>query len=138
MTLIVKLIIIFILIALFGWLMWKIWTPVKLTRVQVLRRAKRIFIRGEQESVCVSILASLDKYGFDTLKDLEINKIIFPELTLEYAKEHGFDVSEENAPYWWKIENIGDRVRFFNHLIEFYKDNEENLYEIYEDYLEIL
>lgn len=133
MSITIKLIIIFILIALWGGLMWRIWTPIKLTRVQVLEKARKILVREGRGCVCVSIMEVLKKYGFRNSHEL-IN-LIFPVLTFEKAEKAGFHPSEEYQPYWWDKKNITDRVGFLTYLIDQYKDADQNLYEAYEEYL---
>ena len=133
MSIAIKLIITFVLIALWGWLMWRIWTPIKLTRVQVLEKAKKMLLKENRGCICVSIMEVLKKRGFRDSHAL-IN-IIFPALTFERAEEVGFHPSKEYQPYWWDRKNITDRIGFLDYLIDQYKDVDQNLYEAYEEYL---
>lgn len=133
MSIAVKLIITFVLIASYGWLMWRVWTPTELTRVQVLKKAKKLLIKEGRGCVCVSIMEVLKKSGFRDSH--EIINPIFPILTFEEARKAGLNPSEEHQPYWWDRKNLIDRLKFLDYLIDQYKEVDENLYETYEKYL---
>lgn len=133
MSITIKLIIIFVLIALWGGLMWRIWTPIKLTRVQVLKKAKKMLVKENRGCVCVSIMEVLKKYDFQNSHELITS--IFPDLTFEEAEKAGFHPSKEYQPYWWDRKNMIDRIDFLDYLIDQHKDENQNLYEAYEKYL---
>ena len=94
-----------ILILLCIWSIWWIWNPRVLTRVKVLKKAKKILI-SDQGCICVSVQEVLRRHGFKGMAFSEVLEI-FPLLTFETAKEKGFNPKEptpNNAPIGQNVE----------------------------------
>jgi len=109
--------------ALFKWLFRY---KVTVSRVDVLKLALKMYESGFYVGLCWAIYAALDKYDLTPKNSLvnwgKIHKIYIPRFTPPRGKDYG--------EYWWDMRDRKSRIDFMNELIEFYKDDKTNLYDI--------
>ena len=105
----------------------------KITRLQVLEKAKDLYVNDlchNYSGLCTLLkhsMMSLELYSY------KITHRYFPLFTFENAKKFGADGDE--YWYWWDSYNWDNgRLDFLNWLIEQYKGDDTNLFELKEQF----